>query len=174
MRSLPHEGALFSTIATRTRRTLGCRQARACVVEWHKRSGMRLMQRLARLVPITLCAALLIPFGPVHGQQSGAPLEQLLQGLSPEQVGAISQQLRGTGGTQGAQGALLSRPTPENDAQQSLAIAHRVGPGQDIVVTDLLADTCQAAIEEMDQGIGPVESCGKSLPASGSSENTAS
>jgi polysaccharide export outer membrane protein len=83
---------------------------------------MRLMQRLAGLVPIALCTALLISIGPAHGQQTGAPFEQILQGLSPEQVGAISQQLRGgLGGAGGTQGA-LARPSPQGEEQQSLAV----------------------------------------------------
>jgi protein involved in polysaccharide export with SLBB domain len=84
---------------------------------------MRLMQRLAGLLLVALFAALLNPIGPVHGQTSGSPFEQILQGLSPEQVSAISQQFGGTGlgGTQGAQGG-APRQLPSNEEQQSLLL----------------------------------------------------
>ena len=78
---------------------------------------MRLMQRLAGPVLLALFAALL----PVHGQTPGSPIEQILQGLSPEQISAISQQLGGVGGTQGAP-AGLSRQLPQTEEQQSLLL----------------------------------------------------
>jgi protein involved in polysaccharide export with SLBB domain len=86
---------------------------------------MRLMQRLAGLVLLGLFAALLNPLGPAHGQTPGSPVEQILQGLSPEQIGAISQQfgggLGGAGGAQGTQ-AGLSRQLPQTEEQQNLLL----------------------------------------------------
>jgi polysaccharide export outer membrane protein len=84
---------------------------------------MRLMQRFAGPVLVALFAALLNPPGPVHGQTTGSPVEQILQGLSPEQAGAISQQFGGSGlgGAQSAQGA-LPRQLPQNEEQQSLLL----------------------------------------------------
>jgi protein involved in polysaccharide export with SLBB domain len=89
---------------------------------------MRLMQRLAGLVLLALFVTLLNPLGPAHGQTSGSPVEQIMQGLSPEQVGAISQQLGGLGGlggtqgTQGTQGGGLGRQLPQTEEQQSLLL----------------------------------------------------
>jgi protein involved in polysaccharide export with SLBB domain len=84
---------------------------------------MRLMRRLAGLlVFVALSATLLTSLEPAIGQSSGSPMEQLLQGLSPEQLGAISQQLGGTGGgLQGAQGG-QARPSPQSEEQQNLLL----------------------------------------------------
>jgi protein involved in polysaccharide export with SLBB domain len=82
---------------------------------------MRLMQRLAWLVLVALLAALLNPLLPVHGQTPGSGIEQILQGLSPEELGAIRQQFGGAGAVQGAQGATV-RPAPQTEEQQSLAL----------------------------------------------------
>src|SRR6201998_2854525 len=82
---------------------------------------MRLMQRFAGLwILVVLSAALIAHVDPVRGQ---TPVEQILQGLSPEQLGAISQQFGGAGlgGTQGAQGA-LGRPSPQTEEQQNLLL----------------------------------------------------
>src|ERR1051326_6407497 len=59
-----------------------------------------------------------------YGQTSGSGLDtglSILQGLSPEQRAAISQQFGGGlgGGTQGAAG---TRPTPLSDEQQNLLL----------------------------------------------------
>jgi len=87
---------------------------------------MRLMRRLAGLlVSFALSAALISSVYPAYGQQTtGSPVEQILQGLSPDQLGAISQQLGGTGagGAQGTQGPLGGRPTPATEEQQNLML----------------------------------------------------
>jgi protein involved in polysaccharide export with SLBB domain len=86
---------------------------------------MRLMQRLAGLLAVfALSATLISSVDPAYGQTTGSPVEQILQGLSPDQLGAISQQLGGTGagGAQGAQGALGGRQTPETEEQQNLML----------------------------------------------------
>src|SRR5215831_1300196 len=85
---------------------------------------MRLMRRLAGLrVLLTLSAALLSPLALVQGQTPGTPVEQILQGLSPEQIGAISQQFGGIpgAGAQQAQGA-LPRAAPQSEEAQALAL----------------------------------------------------
>jgi polysaccharide biosynthesis/export protein len=84
---------------------------------------MRLMQRLVRLVLVALSAALLSPLAPVHGQTTGGAVEQILQGLSPDQIEAISQQFGGAGlgGATGGQGA-LARPSPQTEEQQNLLL----------------------------------------------------
>src|SRR5579863_9548628 len=74
-------------------------RAPAPVVE--KRSVMRLKQRFSRLLPALSCAALAVCVAPAHGQNSGSAIDtglQILQGLSPEQRSAITQQLGGAGG----------------------------------------------------------------------------
>src|SRR5215469_7677080 len=85
---------------------------------------MRLMQRLAGLlVFFALSATLISSLDPALGQTPGSPVEQILQGLSPEQLGAISQQLGGVGGTGGTQGAQgLTRQLPQTEEQQSLLL----------------------------------------------------
>jgi len=85
------------------------------------------MQRLTGLlVFFSLSTILFTSLDPALGQSAGSPIEQLLQGLTPEQMGAISQQLGGTGmggigGSQGAQGA-LARPMPQTEEQQNLLL----------------------------------------------------
>jgi protein involved in polysaccharide export with SLBB domain len=83
---------------------------------------MRLMQRLAGpLVLFALSAASFITLDAAYGQQSnGSPVEQLLQGLSPDQLGSLSQ-LGGTGAG-GAQGATALRPMPATEEQQNLML----------------------------------------------------
>jgi polysaccharide biosynthesis/export protein len=83
---------------------------------------MRLMQRLSRpLVVLGSAAALVMCLVPSYAQQQGQPMEQLLQGLSPQQLGSLSQELNGLGGTQGAPGA-APRTTPATEEQQSLML----------------------------------------------------
>jgi protein involved in polysaccharide export with SLBB domain len=85
---------------------------------------MRLMQRLTGLVLVALFAVSPNPLDPVYGQTPGSPVEQILQGLSPQQLGAISQQFGGTGlggATQGTQGA-AARALPQTEEQQSLLL----------------------------------------------------
>jgi polysaccharide export outer membrane protein len=84
---------------------------------------MRLMQRFAGLLVLSISfAALTTWLAPAFAQTNGSPMEQLLQGLSPDQLGALSQQA-GTGGTQGAPGALGgARQTPATEEQQSLQL----------------------------------------------------
>jgi protein involved in polysaccharide export with SLBB domain len=84
---------------------------------------MRLMQRLAGpLVLFALSAAVLISIDPVYGQNSGSSVEQILQGLSQDQLGSISQQLPGAG-TGGANGTgTTNRMAPINEAQQNLML----------------------------------------------------
>jgi polysaccharide biosynthesis/export protein len=81
---------------------------------------MRLMQRLVGLLVVaTLFAASLICLDPAYGQAtSGSPVEQLLQGLSPEQLSSVS----GLGGTRGMPGALGGRETPASEEQESLML----------------------------------------------------
>jgi polysaccharide export outer membrane protein len=89
---------------------------------------MRLMRRLAGLlILLATFAALLSRMSPVQGQipgSPGSPVEQILQGLSPEQVGAISQQLGGAGlgGASSNQGATGSRLSPSTEEQQNLLL----------------------------------------------------
>jgi polysaccharide biosynthesis/export protein len=84
---------------------------------------MHFMQRRSGLLVLsTLLIATLTSFNPVFGQTNGSGLEQLLQGLSPDQLGSISQQLGGVGGVQGAQGGLAPRQTPATEEQQNLML----------------------------------------------------
>ena len=87
---------------------------------------MRLMQRPPGLLVAFLLSVILpLCVDPAYAQTSGSPVEQILQGLSPDQLGAISQQLgggSGTGGLGGTQGALGARQTPESEAQQGLML----------------------------------------------------
>jgi polysaccharide biosynthesis/export protein len=78
-----------------------------------RRSGLLLLS--------TLLIATLTSLNPVFGQTQGSGLEQLLQGLSPEQMGSISQQLGGLGGP-GAQAGLAARQTPATEEQQNLML----------------------------------------------------
>jgi polysaccharide biosynthesis/export protein len=84
---------------------------------------MRLMQRLAALLVLfVLSATLVSSVDPAYGQSQGSPVEQMLQGLSPDQMSAISQQFGGSqGAAQGAQGA-ATRQVPQNEEQQSLLL----------------------------------------------------
>src|SRR5215469_9673791 len=85
---------------------------------------MRLMRPLAGLLVFAaLSASLLISLVPALGQTPGSPVQQILQGLSPEQLNAISQQFGGAGaaGTQGVSGA-TPRPSPETEEQQNLQL----------------------------------------------------
>jgi polysaccharide biosynthesis/export protein len=82
---------------------------------------MRLMQRLLGLLGLSaLLAALPVCLDVLHGQTPGSSMEQLLQGLSPEQMGSISQQLGGASG--GAQSPQAARPMPATEEQQNLVI----------------------------------------------------
>jgi len=83
---------------------------------------MRWMQRLAGLLA-ALAITLLVGVGPVEGQTQGSLAEQglqILQGLSPDQRGAISQQLGG--GLGGNQNGLGGRNSPTNEEQQNLLL----------------------------------------------------
>jgi len=83
---------------------------------------MRSMQRLAAPVIFVLSATLLIGIDRSNGQVPGSVAEtglQILQGLSPEQRNAISQQLGGLGG---AQGAAVNRSQPGTEEQQALML----------------------------------------------------
>jgi protein involved in polysaccharide export with SLBB domain len=86
---------------------------------------MRLMRRLAGLlIPVAISAALLNPVDLARGQAPGSPVEQILQGLSPDQMEAISKQLGGigvSGGGQGVAGA-LTRSVPQSEEQQNLML----------------------------------------------------
>jgi polysaccharide biosynthesis/export protein len=83
---------------------------------------MRLMQRLAGpLVLFALSAASFITLDTAYGQSNGSPVEQLLQGLSPDQLGSLSGQFGGTGAG-GAQGALNGRQGPATEEQQNLML----------------------------------------------------
>jgi polysaccharide biosynthesis/export protein len=93
---------------------------------------MRLMQRLAGLGLLFVCtlpASLLFSVGPALGQNSGLGDNGMgiLQGLSPDQLGAISQQLSGglggnAGGVSGASNSLGNRQSPITEEQQSLSL----------------------------------------------------
>jgi protein involved in polysaccharide export with SLBB domain len=85
---------------------------------------MRLMQPLAGLsILVALVAALLTPWDAAQGQTPGAPVQQILQGLSPEQISAISQQLGGAGlGGTGQPAQALPRPVPQTEEAQALAL----------------------------------------------------
>jgi hypothetical protein len=84
---------------------------------------MRLMQRLAGLRVLSLLCIALLTCLRADGQTPGSPVEQIMQGLTPEQIGSITQQLGGgLGGLQGAQGAITSRGTPAGEEQQNLML----------------------------------------------------
>jgi hypothetical protein len=85
---------------------------------------MRLMRPLAGLLFVSaLSASSLIFPGLARGQTPGSPVQQILQGLSPEQLNAISQQMGGAAGVgaQGLQGS-APRPSPETEEQQNLSL----------------------------------------------------
>jgi polysaccharide export outer membrane protein len=82
---------------------------------------MPLMQRLAGFLA-ALSVTLLIGIVPASGQSPGSIADtglQILQGLSPEQRGAIGQQFGGAGGNQNGLGG---RSTPLTEEQQSLQL----------------------------------------------------
>src|SRR5580700_3613141 len=82
---------------------------------------MRLMQRLAGLLVLfALSAAVLISVDPAFGQTSSSPVEQLMQGLGPDQLQSLTQQL-GVGGA-GAQNATTIRPQPYSEEQQDMML----------------------------------------------------
>jgi polysaccharide biosynthesis/export protein len=81
---------------------------------------MRLMQRLAGpLVLFALSAAVLITVDPAYGQTTGSPVEQLMQGLGPDQLQSITQ---GLGGGAGAQNSATVHPQPYNEEQQDMML----------------------------------------------------
>src|SRR3984885_12494450 len=83
---------------------------------------MRLMQRLAGLLVLfALSAAVLISVDPAFGQTSSSPVEQLMQGLGPDQLQSITQQL-GVGGTGAQQNTTPVRPPPFNEEQQDMML----------------------------------------------------
>jgi polysaccharide biosynthesis/export protein len=84
---------------------------------------MHLSQRRSGLLALSvLLTATLTSSNPVFGQAGGSGgLGQLLQGLSPDQLGSISQQVGGSS-TQGAQGGIGARPAPSSEEQQNLAL----------------------------------------------------
>jgi polysaccharide biosynthesis/export protein len=86
---------------------------------------MRLMRRRLRLLALSvLFTASLIGLG-AYGQNAGSPLEQMLQGLSPQQMGSLSQGLGPGGlgnGQGGAQGATGLRQGPISEEQQNLML----------------------------------------------------
>jgi protein involved in polysaccharide export with SLBB domain len=83
---------------------------------------MRLMQRLGFLILLAASTALLTVVGLVEGQTPGSPVEQILQGLSPEQMSAISGQFGGAGGAQNAPSGLGARVGPVTEEQQNLML----------------------------------------------------
>jgi protein involved in polysaccharide export with SLBB domain len=83
---------------------------------------MRLMQRL---VGVLVAAVLCVCVAEVDGQNSGSDTGlQMLQGLSPDMLGAISQRLGGDSGMGNASGAgaLGGRLTPLTEEQQELML----------------------------------------------------
>jgi polysaccharide export outer membrane protein len=83
---------------------------------------MRLMQRLAGpLVLFALSAAVLITVDPAYGQTTGSPVEQLMQGLGPDQLQSITQGL-GVGGSGNQQNTTPVRPPPFNEEQQDMML----------------------------------------------------
>jgi len=83
---------------------------------------MRLMQRPSGLlVAFLLSVTLPLCVETAYGQGSGSPVEQLLQGLSGDQLGSFSQQFGGNGNAQG-QGGLGARQTPATEEQQNLML----------------------------------------------------
>jgi polysaccharide biosynthesis/export protein len=83
---------------------------------------MRLMQRSSGLlVWSALSAAMAICVDPAYAQSSGSIADtglQILQGLSPDQLGSISQRLGGSG----LGGAQSGRPQSSNEEQQNLTL----------------------------------------------------
>jgi protein involved in polysaccharide export with SLBB domain len=88
---------------------------------------MHLMQRRTGILSALYASLLVLTLCVDHsyGQTSGSPLDaglQILQGLSPEQRAAISQQLGGGGGLGGVSGSLGTRQTPASEEQQNLML----------------------------------------------------
>jgi len=85
---------------------------------------MQSMQRRSAILFALFALFLVVSADHSYGQVSGTGLEtglQILQGLSPEQRAAISQQLGGGVGG-GAQGGLETRTTPLTEEQQNLQL----------------------------------------------------
>src|SRR5690348_13120277 len=86
---------------------------------------MHSMQRRLSILFALLATLLVAAVGDSYGQTSGSPLDtglQILQGLSPDQRAAISQQLGGGGLGGTTQGNIGARPTPESEQQQNLVL----------------------------------------------------
>jgi protein involved in polysaccharide export with SLBB domain len=91
---------------------------------------MRLMQRPAGLLVAFLSVTSLPCLDPVYAQSaSGSPVEQILQGLSGDQIGSLGQQFGGSNGQQGQGG--LARPTPASEEQQNLMLQQQRDTLQD-------------------------------------------
>jgi polysaccharide biosynthesis/export protein len=82
---------------------------------------MRSMQRFTGLLAsVALVVALWAAVDQASGQAAGSAGLQILQGLSPEQLGAISQ--LGRGAQSGAQGPLVGHTSPMTEEQQNLML----------------------------------------------------
>jgi protein involved in polysaccharide export with SLBB domain len=92
---------------------------------------MRLMQRPTGLLVAFLSLTSLPCVDPAYAQSaSGSPVEQILQGLSGDQLGSLSQQFGGNNGQQG-QGAVGGRQTPMTEEQQNLMLQQQRDTLQD-------------------------------------------
>src|SRR5215472_8750335 len=86
---------------------------------------MQSMQRRSAILFALFALFLVVSADHSYGQVSGSGLEtglQILQGLSPEQRAAISQQLGGGGLGGGVQGGVGPRTSPLSDEQQNLQL----------------------------------------------------
>src|SRR5215467_8931602 len=87
---------------------------------------MHSMQRRTGILFALIALFLVVSADHSYAQTSGSTLEsglQILQGLSPEQRSAISQQLGGGGGLGGGTtGGLGTRTTPLSEEQQNLML----------------------------------------------------
>ncbi len=86
---------------------------------------MRLMQLRPGILFALFATLLVVSVGDSYGQTSGSPLDtglQILQGLSPEQRAAISQQLGGSGVGGATQGTTGTRQAPQTEEQQNLLL----------------------------------------------------
>src|SRR6516165_10368897 len=86
---------------------------------------MRSMLRRTGILFALFGIFLFAPTDHSYGQVSGSTVEtglQILQGLSPEQRAAISQQLGGGGLGGGVQGGVGTRTSPLSDEQQNLQL----------------------------------------------------
>jgi polysaccharide export outer membrane protein len=84
---------------------------------------MRLTLRFSRLL-VALSVVLAVCVDPAQGQNAGSAIDtglQILQGLSPEQRNAITQQLGG-GGASNQTNAAPNRPQPSTEAEQNLML----------------------------------------------------